>query len=324
MFIIKDKQLRKRISIFLHFASYKIKSDFPKSERFKLDDIDFMGKLASKRHRSAIKNLREALPLELTYAFLGVMALFALHAAVFDRKGKDKKNPITKKWLKKGQHPDPNFIFGNFLSTLTNSAFGVLYLAESGLDYPSRVLFRCLSEQFALALLISSDRDAFNDFVDFKDEEQERKLWRQKFTPAKLNRALERLDKGLGLAPDLVTNLARWRKNGYTFRSLFAHGTFAGAVVPAFVGSLNNYEALEISIFGAASVGIKNTLIDLNHWIVYFLSMIWSIFYKIHKFKLDLNDDLWRVAIIMKNIYVGEWAKYCIESAKTQRNSHKK
>jgi len=325
MFIIKDKQFRKRISKFLHFAFNKIKLDFPKSKRFKLDDVDFMGKLAMERHRSAIKNLRGGLPLELTYAFLGVLALFALHSAIIiDKKDKDEKNPMPKKWLKRGHHPEPNFVIGNFLSTLTNSAFGVLYLAESGLDYPSRVLFRCLSEQFALALLISSDKDTFNDFVESKDKEQARNLWHQKFTPVKLNRALESLDKRLGATSDEATDLARWRKNGYTYRSLFVHSSFGSAVIGAFVGSLVDSKVLETSLFGAASEGIKNTLIDLNYWIQYFLSTLWSIFSKIHKFKPDLNDDFWGAAFIMTNIHVNLWTEYPIELAKTQSNSHKK
>jgi len=186
MSLIADTTVRLQIEATLQ----EIQAALPevRSEGLDIAAVDQFARTWIEQSRTqCLESSRPLLEPEISISYFGVLTLGALHRALASRDvtlfPADRISPTGA--------PDPTFIFSGLISTLTNSALGVIILAEAGLESPARVVVRNFAELSWLTLLAFHSRDVMTAYTE-TDEELEKNAY-YKYLKAK--RLLEELAK---------------------------------------------------------------------------------------------------------------------------------
>ncbi len=268
------------------------------NERYTLSTFDNEAKLVNQRRRTAIKAANQhASPILLT-SYIGLNSLVDLGVFLTYRPMRRKLLPA--KWL--GSKRDANHFMGEFILSATNYILATIYLCESGLEWPARVLLRTVKELLNIGVVLVSDPVMMKKYLALPAI-NDRKDWYGYFSRPRITGKLSELNRGFGVPENYLTRWVSNESKEYSMLSKHAHGSFLATVLGAYHAPFDEPNRLRYSFYGAASTGIQNTLVRLNWEILYFNLMLWRLVIGRHNFKFSGKQDHWKSVYVLAKLH---------------------
>lgn len=298
MKILLDKDIRCIISKCLRDHKKIFKKDNSCDFHMSLKELDetLIYILETRKHSKNI--IGTELRSEISISYLGIVSNGALSMAINqdDLAG----NPLPKDYISE-DNINPKIVIQALLVQITNYSLSVITLIEQGLDNSARIILRSIFELVAIVLIISWDKDEMIKYIQGMDEEEAKRTWYQHFRIDNLNKKLNALESILGLPKSFSQEMNGIRSGSYEFYSSLSHGACFSSVIVAYSFPFDEEKDINLGLFGLYSSASRRTISYLNE-ILYYLSLMQIIvFNKIHGFKAPSNNELWRMAISLRN-----------------------
>jgi len=190
--------------------------------------------------------------------------------------------------------------YSSLLVSIANRCIGLNLLIESGLEAPARVMMRSIYEVCWLIVAITFDDSKYKAFLSSStDDNLERKIWNRHFAPRELIKNVEEAwafickNEGREVNNELNETLDKYR--WYTKSSHPSH-------LHASILSYATYDVEGIykpSLFGAASIGLKQIQQDLYWLIVETTYILIHLFSYKHDLHLSKSNNLHKQLICL-------------------------
>lgn len=270
----------------------------------KLDE--FCEKLIADNRTSATNKIQEEMGEEISIAYFGAL-LVGLMAVVVEH---DEQSVLPKNWANSTGIPDPNLVMARLLIKLSNSALGVIYLIEAGLESQARAILRVFLELSWLTILVATDQEKMKAYTEANDL-TERKIHHEHFTAKKLLQHITEICAQLGYSLRLQEVLFNICNNLYSHYSRTIHNSFAETmIVGSMSSSFDNDTRFQSNLFGQASRGSFPTIYHLNDAFFLLLAMLLKILKQIHRLNHPYSEG-WRDILVLHR---------CFESTIMTRN----
>jgi hypothetical protein len=167
MCLIRDTDVRNGIDRSLQ--AIRLSVDTLSGQGFNLPAVDACAsELMAKHAPRTAKRARSILEPELSIAYFGTLTL-GMTSVVAEH-----DTPVLPaNWIAADGRPDPNFVFAKMLTSLANSALGIVHLIERGIEEPARVVLRSFLELSWITCLALARRDIMIAYCKANNDAEE-------------------------------------------------------------------------------------------------------------------------------------------------------
>lgn len=274
MTLIINDAVRKNIEISLELAQFLPELN---NQNLKLETIDaFCQVLIIENQENIQKIIAKELSEEVSVAHFGAMTCGFLSITILD-------TPILPlDWASTNCVPNPNLVIGHMLVHVANSILAIIHLIDAGLESSARIQLRNLLELTWLILVILSKREKMMLYTQGTDDESERKLYFQHFSPKKLRDQMIQIEEDSGFSSNVMKKLSDLRSSLYSMYSKSVHNAYTDTVIGALGFSFKEDDKLNFGLFGIADKASYPTLYHLNDALFYFFSMFRRVLEEVH------------------------------------------
>lgn len=296
MSLIKDKEIRRHLT--RAFKIYNNEQRGASEAKLTLKWLDEVIAILGERRKEANKLTSIHIQRELSEAYLYILVLTLASLAVDSES--NSKPPISKDWLSKDESPDPNDILQKLLSQIVNYSLAIVRLVEDGLDNPASCVLRALNELCCQFLVLSSERATLKAYAQLRKPEEAKQVWYELFAKKrKLSKSIENLEARIGIPTELISVLRAYREDTSILHSEAVHHSFSSTVLRAYAVDLETEDNLHFALLGRATRASETTLNTLNTILMYTSLMFLNILIKIHGFKPQSDDALWKGVFLL-------------------------
>jgi hypothetical protein len=248
-----------------------------------------------RQHIAAVRTAnREAQPL---LAYLDLAALFAqdlINVAMFRA---DSGGHVLWDVPEDGQTPPPSALLIGLLSNFISSETALRELVARGFNAPARVLFRSQAEVCDLLLACVLNRDFFEKYRAWpEDEPDAQRYWRKHLGPAFVRDLLAGIYNTPELPPAIREKAIASRRERYGALSQFAHGQPTALRAGALEQDLQTGDLVwaPSGVFGSAAVALLDDA--LLHHFEFFMLLVHGLAGR-HGWAMDNSDEAADIAL---------------------------